>query len=259
MDKKVEEKTRIKKTKRKYPLPRADMSLEKEIDVLKGLVQFSNKGDQPVKYDEIKIPKIHPTRVSAELKFLASIGLAERKAKGIYVPTSKAIEFVNTLNWKKEEDATQIIKEVISKSWFGDLVIKMLNITKEASLGNIISELGKTVEGDPKKDVKAIKRLVEWLKYAEIIEIDENEIVHLKEVSTSQNVEEKSPPAEKIESVSKTIMEEEMVKSEGLEKVQKGILLNLTINLQIDSNTDIERIREIIRVIKKYLVEDNDV
>lgn len=257
MEEKVEEKTRRKKTKRKYPLPRADMSLENEIIVLKGLVQFSNKGKEPVKYDEIKIPNVHPTRISVELNFFASIGLAERKKKGKYIPTQKAIEFVNSLNWK-EEDAKRIIRDVLSESWFGDLVIKMLSTGKKASLSNITSELGKTVEGDPKKDKKAIRRLVEWLEYAGIIKVDENEIVYLMEAPTLHKLEEDLFLAEETESTSKTIMKEKMVESEETKKVQKGVLLNLTINIQIDSNMDVEKIREIIKVIKQDLMEDKD-
>jgi len=257
MGEKVEEEIRRKNTKRKYSLPRADMSLENEIAALKGLVQFSNKGEKPVKYNEIKIPNIHPTRVSAELKFFTSIGLAERKERGIYVPTKKAIEFVNTLNWK-EEDAKQIIRDVFSESWFGDLVIKMLSIGKEVSLSDIVGELGKTVEGDPKRDEKAIKRLVEWLEYAGIIKVDENGIVHLIEAPILHEAEEGLLFTEKTESISETIMKEKTVKSEETKKVQSGILLELTINIQIDSDTDVEKIKEIIRAIKQDLVIDND-
>jgi len=256
MDEKVEEKTRRKRTKRKFSLPEAHLKFEKEIEILKALVEFSKKGEQAVSYKEI-VGLGSNTNISSELAFFADAGMAKREKGSKYLPTNEVIEFVNSFNWD-EKDAKRKLRDILSKSWFGEITIKILKVLGEKHLNDLIKELGKTAEADPDKDVKAIKRLVKWLEYAEIIEIDENEIVHLKEVPTFQNVEEKLPPAEKIESISETIMKEEMVKSEGTKKVQKDILLNLTINLQIDSNTDVEKIREIIRAIKQDLVEDTD-
>ena len=113
------------------------------------------------------------------------------------------------------------------------------------------------------KDRKTIYRLIEWLKYAEIIEIHENEIVSLKKVLTSKNKKDKIKEEalsnlDNEEVAPETIVEEKVVQLGETKKVQKGILLNLTINIQIDSNTNIQKIREIIRVIKQDLVEDNN-
>jgi len=256
MDEKVEEKTRRIKTKRKYSLPEARLKFERELEILKALVEFSKKGEKPIKYSNF-IGLGSTTYVSSELAFFADAGLAIKEKGSKYLPTDEVIEFVNILNWD-EEEAKKKLANILSNSWFGDVTIKILKIRNKIGLNDLMKELGKTAEADPNKDVKALKRLVEWLEYAGIIEIDENENVRLKKVISPQNVEEKLPSSEKIESISETTTEEKIVKSEEIKKVRKGILLNLTINLQIDSNTDVEKIREIIRAIKQDLVEDDN-
>ena len=244
-----------RKIKRKYPLPAS--TLENDLLILKGLITYSEKGDTPVNYREIKI-NINNTLISKELNFFSSIGLANEVSRGKYTPTPECIEFINKLDWDDQDAAKKVLRTLLEKTWFGDFAIKLLKVQKEIDLHSLAKKLGEECEADKELDKSAIKRLIKWLEYAGIVEIDENEIVHLKEVPTSQNVEEKLPPAEKMGSISETIMEEEMAESEGIKKVQKGILLNLTINLQIDSNSDIEKVREIIRVIKQDFVEDNN-
>ena len=59
---------------------------------------------------------------------------------------------------------------------------------------------------------------MKWLEYAEIIEIDENDKVHFKEVPTSQDVEEKLPPEEKIESISETIINNQVLSNKFSDK-----------------------------------------
>jgi len=256
MEEKNEKKIKRKRIKRKYSLPETRLSFEKELDVLKALVEFSQKGEKPILWQDIQGIGTQ-TYMSSELSFFADAGLAIKEKGSKYLPTSEVIEIVNNLEWSDEKTAKNILKKVLSRSWFGELVIKILSVVKEKSLDEIIKELGKTAEANPEKDEKAIKRLVKWLKYAEIIDIDENNIVHIKDVPTSKK-EEDLPPDKKTESMPEMTTEKEMMKTEEIKNIQKEILLNLTINLQIDSTSDIEKFREIIRIIKKDLVEDND-
>ena len=255
MEEKAEEKTKRIRTKRKFSLPEARLKFERELEILKALVEFSKKGEQPVGYKEIHGLGSN-VYISSELAFFADAGMAKKEKGSKYLPTDDVIEFVNSFKWD-EEDAKRKLRDILSKSWFGDITIKILNVVGGKDLDDLIKEIGKTAEADPDKDIKAIKRLVEWLEYAGIIEIGENNIVHLKDISTTQNVKEKKPSLEK-----ETVIEKEMVNSEETKKVQenlrKEILLNLTINLQIDSNVDVERIREIIRLIKQDLLGDKD-
>ena len=267
MEGKIEEKKKRKRTKRKFSLPEANLKFEKEIEILKALVESSRKGEHPVSYKEIheEIHKVvrSKTYISSELAFFAYAGMAKKEKGSEYLPTKEVIEFVNSLNWD-EDDAKIKLREILSKSWFGDITIKILKDNGgKIRLDDLVKKIGKKAEADPNKDVKAIKRLVKWLEYAGIVEIDENKIVRLKKIPVLNNNEDESkdeaPPTSKIEEVtSETIVEEKTMQSGENKKVRKEILLNLTINIQIDSNTDVEKVREIMKVIQQYLVGDDD-
>lgn len=43
-----------KRIKRKYTLPNAEVSLEKELEIIRGLVEFSDNGAKAISYKDIK-------------------------------------------------------------------------------------------------------------------------------------------------------------------------------------------------------------
>ncbi|HEC76411.1 MAG TPA: hypothetical protein ENI33_04025 [Thermoplasmatales archaeon] len=84
-----EKEVRRKRIKRKHALPRGDIKFENEIAILRGFVEFSDKGTKPVKYNEIRVVKVHKTIISSELNFFADIGLAEKVKGSRYNPLLK--------------------------------------------------------------------------------------------------------------------------------------------------------------------------
>lgn len=250
MDEHKKEKTAKRKTIRKYSLPEKRIKFEKEIEILRGLMEFSKKGETPVNYKDIKGLGSN-TYISSELAFLADAGLAEKQKGSKYIPTPEVVKAVNYLKSGKEKDAKEILNSLLRKSWFGDLTIRILNVKREINKRDLMQELCSEAEGDLEKDEKAIEKLLKWLEYAEIIEIDENDMVHLKEVPTYKE-ETGIPQYEKTESEIKST---ESVAAKEI-KEGKALTLNLTINIQIDSETDVEKIREIIRIIKQNLMEN---
>ncbi len=236
-----------RREKKKRPLPNIRLKLENEIAVLKACVEFSKYGTEPVTYKDLKIPGIHPTNISLELVFLSSINLLNPGSKrGEYIPTPEAVNFVSKLNEGKVEEAKRVLAEVLRTTWFGDLVLKSLKIKEEPTLNELIEVVGKEAHVDLKSDLRAIKRLLEWLKYADIIE-SEGEKVRLK-ADTIQEPEH----VERIE------------KSERVEKSGE-ITINLSFLINIDlRTTDEEDLKEIakkikglIREIRKELKEEN--
>ncbi|MCD6371832.1 MAG: hypothetical protein J7L39_03895 [Candidatus Aenigmarchaeota archaeon] len=239
-----EKKIKKPRQSKKYPLPRADMSFENEIAVLKAIYEFSNRGKKPITYKDVRVPKVSPTRISSEFNFLASINLiAQGKKRGEYIPTKEIIEFVNNINWDKETEAKGIIRKILLNTWFGNMTVRLLKV-KELSLDELISELGKQAVADPKKDKKGVKRLIEWLKYAEIIDVDNNK-VKLKKATQIPQKETK----EEIE-VSKIIPSEK-------EKLPESIGINVSFMIKIDPDTKKEEIIKTIKTIKDVLKELN--
>ena len=229
---------KMMRSKKKFSLPQKRMSFENELAVLKGVVEFSERGNKSVTYKDIKIPGVCSTNVSSELSFLRSIDLLrDGDKRGTYIPTQQAINFVNNLNWNKEVEAKRILRQMLLKTWFGNLTIGLLKI-KELSIEGLISELGKEAMADPKKDRKSIERLIEWLKYAEIIEISEDNKVNLKEAI---------PTIVKVEKPQiKSVIEKES---------KMTININLLFLVEVNSQTKKEDIIKIIKTIKNAIQE----
>ncbi len=238
---KREDNNKIRENK-KFSLPQAGMSFENEIAVLRAIFEFSNKGKKAIMYRDIKIPGVSPNRISSELNFFESIKLLNKGDKrGKYLPSKKLIEFINNLIWNRESEAKNILKEILLETWFGNLTKQLLNI-KEISLDDLISQLGKESFADPKKDKRTIERLIEWLKYAEIIEVDKNNKVKLKEI------------LEPIKNVKETPTE--IIKEEKLNyKRRKEISINISFLIEINSQTNKEEIKKIIKTIKEAINE----
>ena len=254
MNEKAGEKIQKRKTKRKYSLPDKGLKFEKEIAILKGLVEFSEKGSIPVSYKDIK-GLASKARVSSELAFFADAGLAQKEKGAKYLPIPEVIKLVNYLNNEKEKEAKEILRQLLINSWFGLLTKQILSVKNKIKKRELTANLSAEAEGNLKKDEKAVAKLIEWLKYAEIIEIDDDDYVYLSEDPTSTKERAILPIPEETEDNLETL-KKSGVELREIKKIQKGLLLNLTINLQIDSNTDVEKIKEIIRVIKQNLVED---
>lgn len=186
----------------------------------------------------MKIPGIYPTNISSELIFLSSINLLNLGSKrGEYIPTTGAVNFVSKLNEGKVKEAKMVLAMVLRTTWFGDLVLKSLKIKEELTLNGLVDVVGKEAHANLKSDLRAIKRLFEWLEYAGIIEL-EGDKVRLK----ADTIQE----PEHVERIEKP----ERVKKDG------EITINLSFLINIDlRTTDEEDFKEIAKKIKGLIQE----
>ncbi len=228
-------------TKRKHPLPGADMRFENEIAILKASVEFSNKGEKVITYKDVKVPGVQPTRISNMLKFFESIKLLTKvnKPSG-YKPSKELIDFINNLNWNKEEEAKEILRQRLLETWFGDLAVRLLRV-KDISIDDLTAELGKESMADPNKDKKKVTRLINWLKYADILEIDENNKVKIKKVEISQ--------------LPTTEVEKQQIRPVRKEESKTAININLSFLIEVNSQTKEEDVVKIIKTIKNAIQE----
>ena len=234
-------KTKGTRPKIKYPLPNAEMKFENEIAILKAIVEFSNKGKRAITSKDVKVPGVSRPRIGGMLKFFESINLLTKvDKKGEYQPCRELIDFVNNLNRGKEEKAKEILRQILLKTWFGDLTVKLLRV-KELSIDDLIVELGTEAMANPKKDKKKITRLIEWLKYADILEIDENNKVKIKKVKISQ-----LPTRE---------VEKQQIKLVREKESKTAININVSLLIEVNSQTKKEDIVKIIKMIKNAIRE----
>jgi len=220
--------------KRKYHLPRSDISFEREIDLIKAIAEFSEKGSKTIDYKSVKIG-IHPTAISSELRYFESLGLVKKGKNGKYYVDAKVIEFVDNINRKKESEAKNLLRDIIKESWFGSLTIKIIKIREKIKKDELLSELGKEASAHPTKDKKSIERLIEWMKYVELINIDENQNITLK---IPQEIMETKEQRE-------TIIKEEIT--------HEKIPIQIVFEIVVTSQTSEEEIIEILKKIKRVL------
>ncbi|HEC76410.1 MAG TPA: hypothetical protein ENI33_04020 [Thermoplasmatales archaeon] len=128
--------------------------------------------------------------------------------------------------------------------WFGKLVTKLLTISAEITVDDLIQELGVEAEADPEKDKKSVERLVEWLEYANVIEIDEN-----KKVRPKQDLI--LAPEEMQETAIETTKKEE----KQLQKIFKTEV-SISFLVQVTPQTKKEEIKKIFKTIKEAIRED---
>jgi len=228
-----------RRVKRVYVLPNARLSLEKEMDVIKGLVEFSKEGTNPVSYKDIKIGMTN-THISRELTFLKSIQLAGSEIKGKYVPTKECIEFAKLLRWK-EEDAKNYLRNILSGTWFVELTQKILRVKQSIEEDELIKELGKESGADPAVDMKSLRRLIEWMKWANILKEEEGKLLLA--------VEAPQPPLEEAIKVTPSLT---------LEKEKPKLPLSIQILIQVTPETRKEQIKEIIKAVQEVLEENSE-
>ena len=241
MEDEKDNKTKRTRPKRKYPLPNAEMKFENEIAILRAIVEFSNKGEKTIISKDVKVPRVSRPRIGGMLKFFESINLLTKVDKqGEYKPCRELIDFVNNLNWGKEEKAKEILRQILLKTWFGDLTVKLLRV-KELSIDDLIAELGTEAMANSEKDKKKITRLIEWLKYTDILEIDENNKVKIKKVEISQL------PA--------TEVEKHQINPVREKESKTAININVSLLIEVNSQTKKEDIVKIIKAIKNAIQE----
>jgi hypothetical protein len=220
--------------KRKYPLPRSDISFGREIELIKAIAEFSEKGSKAIDYKSVKIG-VHPTVVSSELRYFESLGLVKKGENGKYYVDAKVTEFADNMNWKKESEAKKILRDIVKESWFGNLTIKIIKIRGKIKKDELLSELGKEASAHPTKDKKSIERLIEWMEYCELINIDENQNITLK------------IPQEIVETKEQrgiTIKEE---------IIHEKLPIQIVFEIIVTSQTSEEEIVEILKKIKRVL------
>ncbi len=234
--------------KKNIIFPNERISIKKEFEIIRGIVEFSDKGKHSINYKDITIG-MHPPEISRELTFLESIGLAKLEKRGQYFPTKMCIDFVNKLKWDKN-DAKIYLNSLISNSWFGILTRKLLNVKLSVDREILFREIGKIANADPNKDKRKINRLVDWMIWTEYIK-EEGHLISLK-------LEERTISKEKAlikESESKEIAK--VVKISQLQNYQEMIQFVIKITPET-TKKDLKRMIQILKEVTNEEFQDNN-
>lgn len=168
-----QEENRQKRTRivTKYTL--INVGLETLIQILKSYVIGTKNGEVPIDYKQVaSISGLSSYLVSGCNKFFVENSMLEFKKRGLYVPTQEIVSFSRNLPWDAES-AKKSLRNILEKTWFGDLLIKKFELQSYYKEADLINSLGKEAEaiGD---QTASLKRLIDLLEYAEVIQKKED-------------------------------------------------------------------------------------
>lgn len=276
----AKKKTRGPTKQTKFPLPASHTSFDYHMKILKGLNVASNKGINFTLFLEVaSISGIHSDTVSKVLKFFYDIGMIDRDKRGTYKPKSELVNFFNELEWN-EREAGKHFGKIIVKTWFGGYILQLFKMNKEINKEDLVRSIGRYSLAEQSNHADLLI-LVKFLEYGKIIKTDEKSgNYHLLE-DVESSIKTISPP-ESVELTSKT----EEGKGSDISKVKRDVTsyvphekkltdkpkkteedlgaekgaiqlpggsLSIQINVSINEDTDIEKIREKIMRIKQIL------
>lgn len=146
-------------------MPFDQVSLEKQLDVLKGCVAFHSKEGKPAGYLDIApLAGISGPMVSGCFKFWASIGVLVQSGRK-YLPSDRLIDFCNKLSWGAPDDAWRVLGEAIVDSWFVRQTEMIFSVRQNASEEDLQRSLASAigVQKTPATE-SSLKRLIELLE-----------------------------------------------------------------------------------------------
>lgn len=239
--------TRPKKVlKPKFHLPSDNLTVEKQLKVLRSFVAASDRGAKAVNYKDVAgFSGFGKTNVSSCNKFFEESGMIVVQKRGNYVPHKRIIDYADVYD-HNEEEAAGFLREIVAKTWFGELALARLSVDKNIPKESLIKSLGSEMGGELSRRAKrGINALVEYLEVSKTVQVDSEGQVRMGE--EIGEVPKAHPEAPKIPLPIKIKTEdiEELMESRGLPP------LGVSVNVQIDtSGWELKDIRSLLRLLR---------
>jgi len=181
---------------------------------------------------------VHPTVVSSNNKFLVSSGFLTEEGRGTFKLSEKASRYAQLLDWGKEEEAKKPLREILSEYKFIAQILDYITINRKVTKDELMTRII-SMSGIPRNSryVTGVNSLFEMLTFSELLKEDDGAFS-----SGKPSVETEVPiiPPQTIELPS--------------EKAAK-ITIPISISLMIDEETDVEKLKAVIRALKDVLQE----
>lgn len=122
---------------------------------------------------------------SMNVRFLRSIGLLNVTERGMYVPTTEAIQFINARS-VSDEKARPILAQLLRQTWFYELARTLFKTDPLIEEERFVGELAFGAKTDKTKMYMSLKTILDYLVYAGIIIKDERGLSWGTEVTPPQ-------------------------------------------------------------------------
>jgi hypothetical protein len=252
-------------TQTKYPLPDGRTDFDPHhLKIISAYASLSLNGSKELKYSDFSQASLgfNSQYVSGNNKYLENIGLITPSGGGKYKPTQECIDFNNSIRWKKIEDAKEILKKLMTETWFWAEIRALLEFKKICTREELIQHIGHVAEANPGKHNKSLRTLIDYLVYVSLINLTE-ETGEIKLINYNGLTE---PPIAKqpttiAQPITKEAVEEKFIEKEIVqEKIIKPkipyknqVNVNISIELKISPETSKDDIKDKIQALVEAL------
>jgi hypothetical protein len=212
------------------------------------LVAYLKAGayEKPVTYkDAATRSGVHPTIVSLNNKFLISSGFLVEETRGSFRLSEAATRYAQLLDWGKTEDAKEPLKELLPKYDFIKTLLDYVSINKKVTKDDLTTKMI-SILGIQKRAryITGINSLLEMLTYSGLLKEEDGTFsIGLLSKITAERVELRVPPAG--------------TESSPFTKLEKPVI-PVSISITVDENTNIEKLKAVIKAIKEVLQEQGN-
>jgi len=163
------------------------------------------------------------------------------------LPSERLIEFINKLEWKKSEEAKEILRVLLKEKWFSDYLSKLIRLRGKMTRNEIIDELGVKIGTKRSRNVlRRLNRLFEWIEYSEIISESTDNTYELKQIAATGEIEK---------SFEESLKKPEMFSGAEIESPREAQFL-LVLAINITPETTIEELKKMIELARKCTIRE---
>jgi predicted transcriptional regulator len=198
--------------------------------------------EEPKGYSEVaSVAKVAANNVRLNAKFLKYIGILEGE-RGSYKLTDKGKRYAQALDWGKLGEANSILKETLKDNALARRTLGYVDINQPVTKDDLVSQIaiisGKAKQG---RYITGIKGFVEMLVTSGLLESDAGGNLTAGKEKTDELVEAhvSRPSTFEVSRPAKPPITS----------------LPLTLSINIDDKTDIEKLKEVLRAIKEIFSE----
>lgn len=156
----------------KHILPSERFPFQLHFDVLKQFVIRTRNGQDAITSDKAEGNGIPVQAAQINVRFWKDIGLLATADRGRYLPTPETIKFVQART-VGEAHAKPLLRELLLKTWFGELAINQFRLEPLMAEDRFIGELALAAETDKSKKERALRVILDYLVYAGILNRDD--------------------------------------------------------------------------------------
>jgi hypothetical protein len=173
--------------------------------------------------------------------FLCDIGILIKEGAG-YRLTDLGAEYAQWLSWKNENEASRSLSKILKQFELAEKIIHYVRLAGPTSLEDVVNRVG-VLDGsvNTPHNRRGAEAFVHLLVFSGLLELDDDTIRVGKE---------------KAQLIPDMLMEKKDVNEERQGKALSN-KSGVTISINIDSQTNPDRLREIIRVLREELLERN--